>query len=238
MSRLKVWSREAGAYARLGVRSAGWWTVRSRGNKRARRGVLFVPGVGAVGAHFGAFRRHLDAEWFGAFEYASWRNLRRTADELATAIRRTAVDCDEVVLIGHSLGGLLCRLVLQADHPPAHVAGWVSLCAPLHGTWRARLAPSPALRALKPDGPLITGLLKNADRLSQWENRIFTLAADHDLMLKPSDSARLPGHPHEEFEGVGHNAILLDAKVHRSVGKFVRQLAPLDAPASSLPEWI
>lgn len=216
---LKLVTLEAQAYLKLGLLSPARRRVLHSSAGRARLGVLFVPGVGANGSQFLGLKRKLEphAQWFGSFEYFSLRHPEKVARDLEDYLEKISARADGLVLVGHSLGGLLASMVLQGERAPANVVGWVSICAPLHGTWRSRLAPSPGLRALAPDGPLITRLLRTRDRLARLEGRILTIGARRDQMISPHTSAFLEGFPTLELREVAHAGSLFEPQVHRAV---------------------
>lgn len=215
-------AREAAAYAKTGLAAA----LRNHRRAEAGRddfGVLFVHGVGANATQFHSLRAALEPELtgFDHFEY-DWRTpIPRLAEQLELHTRRSAERFDRVMLVGHSLGGLLSLMVLQSESPGEHVAGLVSLCAPLHGTRRSRLAPRTPLSQLAPESPLITELLRTRDRLEPWRGRILTVSAERDAFVVPSDSARLDAHEHLAFDHVGHVATLFDPEVQAAVKRFV-----------------
>src|SRR5687768_2306420 len=158
---------EALAYLKLGLLMPGGRRLMRGNGSRAEFGVVFVPGVGANETQFLNMAQALreDAEYFDAFDYFSFRHPRTIADRLHDHLERTSERCERYLVIGHSLGGLLARMVLQREDAPRGIAGFVSICAPLHGTWRSRLLPHPALRALLPDGDVVRDLLTSARRL-------------------------------------------------------------------------
>src|SRR5687768_11022569 len=173
---------EALAYLKLGLLMPGGRRLVRGNGSRAQAGVVFVPGVGANETQFVSMAHTLreEAEYFDAFDYFSLRHPSTIADELRDHLERTADRCERYLVIGHSLGGLLARMVLQRETPPRGVAGFVSICAPLHGTWRSRLAPHPALRALLPDGDVVRDLLTGAHRLGRWKGNILAIGARWD----------------------------------------------------------
>ncbi|MCA9550253.1 MAG: alpha/beta fold hydrolase [Myxococcales bacterium] len=222
---LKLVTVEAQAYLRLGLMSPSRRRVLQSPKGQADTGVLFVPGVGANGSQFLGLKRALEpyAQWFGSFEYSSLRHPRALAEDLAEYVEKVAPRSDRLVVVGHSLGGLLLRMVLQDDDVPDNVLGWVSICAPLHGTWRSRLALSPGLRALAPDSDMMRDVLAGAHRLERLEGRILTIGARYDQMIAPHTSAFLDPHPQLELDHVAHAGSLLDRRVFGAVTDAVRR---------------
>ncbi len=212
---------EAKAYVRLGLLVPSHRRVKTRRGGPAGRGVLFVPGVGANGSNFLPLKQHLerDVDLFDTFDYGSWRDPRRIARRLQLRLQALAARCGSLYCVGHSLGGVLLRLVLQGPSPPP-VAGYAGICSPLHGTWRSKLAPTP-LRHLTPDSDLMDHILRTADRLEALRGRVLTVAARHDPFIKPHTSALLELGPQLLLDDVSHNGALLDGRVHNAVRKLI-----------------
>ena len=213
---------EALAYLRLGALAPRHRRVKKRPSGTARLGVLFVPGLGANGGNFLPMKRHLEADvdLFDTFEYFALQDLRRVARQLKLRIQTTRARCERLVCVGHSLGGVLLRLVLQTGSSSA-VDGFAAICSPLHGTWRSRLAPAP-LRHLTPDSKLMAELIASGHHLEPLRGRILTVGVRHDAFVRPYSSAFLDVGPQLLLEDVGHNGALLDRRVHEAVQDLVR----------------
>lgn len=216
---LKLVTLEAQAYLKMGILSPGRRRILQSSHERADTGVLFVPGVGANGSQFIKLKRALEphAQWFGSFEYFSLRHPHKVARDLEDYLSHVAPKAQRLVVIGHSLGGLLLRMVLQGQRMPDNIAGWVSICAPLHGTWRSKLALSPGLRALAPNAPMIQQVLNDAHRLERLRGRILTIGARRDQMIQPHTSALLDQYESLELDGVAHAGSLFDKRVLAAV---------------------
>jgi pimeloyl-ACP methyl ester carboxylesterase len=216
-------AREAAAYAKTGLLAAVSKNRRSEGKSHGEFGVLFVHGVAANATQFHSLRRSLEPELrsFDDFEYGLRVSIPELALRLERHIESLAARYTRTLLIGHSLGGLLSAMVLQRERPLPGIAGMVSICAPLHGTHRSKLAPKTSLSLLAPDGPLIGEMLRTRDRLEPYRGRILTITAKRDAFVVPSDSSRLDTHEHLEFEHVGHVATLFDDEVQAAVKRFV-----------------
>lgn len=216
---------EALAYLRLGLLVPWRHLIEENASGTADLGVLFVPGLGANGSQFLGLKRALRpyAGWFGAFEYSSMRDLRAIARELRTTIEGSGGRFRRLMIVAHSLGGLVARIMLQAEDSPLSVQGFVSISAPLAGTWRSKFSPIPQLRGLTPDSPLITSLARTVDRLSRLE-ALVTIAAERDQFIKPHTSAWLEGHERVLLTGVGHAASLFDPRTREGVIRAVRRL--------------
>lgn len=226
------WARliggEALAYARSGVYATTRARIAHHPAQHAPVGVLLVHGVGADRTQFRGLSQALvpTGAWIEAFDYDTRTPFERTLPALASAMARARAHAERLVVVGHSLGGLLLSLVLQDETaPPAHVAGFVAICSPLHGTTRGRLAPWRDVRGITPDGLHVQRLLATRDRLHAWQRPILTIGADRDAFVEPVGSAFLPGHPQVRLSGTGHVASLFDPRTHAAVTDFVRAIA-------------
>ena len=216
-------AREAAAYVRMELSRPKRGQVHRDAGPHARRAITFVPGVGGHGAQFLGIQSCLEsvADAFSAFEYSSRLHPEILARRLRERLEREARRGLELVIIGHSLGGVLGRIVLQND-APLPLVSFVAICAPLGGTWRTRMFPQASLRALTPDSTLMQRVRRDAHRLERYRGRILTVGAGHDLLVRPARSAHFSGHPSYVFDDLTHNAALLDPRVHHLVGRFVR----------------
>lgn len=222
----KLLAREAAAYVRSGLLAPGGSRAVRDNGARSDFGVLFVPGVGANASQFSALKSALAPEcsWFDAFEYSVLTDPRATSKRLRRQLIERSAHCSRMLVIGHSLGGLLLRIALQEDGVPQGVVGFVSICAPLHGTWRARLAINPYLRALAPDGALLGEVYKSAARLDALKGSVLTIGSSLDSFITPHDSAFIEGDEQVLLEDTGHVGALFDPRVHQAVIRLAARL--------------
>jgi acetyl esterase/lipase len=227
VNRARLITGEALAYVRSGVYATTRARVHHRPARRADVGVVLVHGVGADRTQFRELSRALvpTGAWIDAFDYRTTTPFPHILRALADAVRGARAHADRLVVVGHSLGGVLLSLLLQSDDPPPHVAGFVAICAPLHGTTRGRFAPWRDVRGITPDGEHTRRLLDTRERLHLWQRPILTIGAEEDAFVDPAESAFLDGHPSLRLSGSGHVASLFDARVHAAVVDFVRSAA-------------
>lgn len=231
---LKLVRDEALAYLRLGLSSGQKSRIAEMGPGPA---VLFVPGVGANGAHFFPMKDALQAAGlarFEAFEYNSFRAPEHLADELRTRLDILLEDAD-VLLIGHSLGGVLaCLTLLRTRTPPPGLRALVTLGSPLHGTWRSKLAPVPALRALTPDSELMVKLSSGYAQLgAPLLARTLNVGARRDQMVQPARSAFIDGARHLELDGVAHTGLMFDARALHAVAALAQEVVEASESAKN-----
>lgn len=136
-----------------------------------------------------------------------------------------------VVLVGHSMGGLVARRALQL-HPELAVAGIVTIGTPHRGSVQAAFAPGLATRSMRRD----SGWLAELERGEQPPpgTRRLAIRSLHDELVSPTDAALWQDATNLVVEGVGHVALLADERVIDAVAAellAVDAAHPRDAPA-------
>jgi len=162
-----------------------WWWLRRR--LRAR--------------HFAVATVDLEPPLAGLDELAA-----RLAERVESVLVETGAA--QVVLVTHSMGGLVSRAYLRA-HGTSRVAGMVTLAAPHHGTRLARLGWGRNARELRPGSAWLRSL--NAQPVPAIPLR--SVWTPDDEMLAPPDTARLPGVRETILAGLGHVAMVFSPRV-------------------------
>jgi pimeloyl-ACP methyl ester carboxylesterase len=161
------------------------WMVELR-----RRGIAFV----AVNLEpvFGSIDGHTDA-------------IESAVQALEAATARP------VVLVGHSMGGLVIRAWLHRFGAAARVHRIATIGTPHHGTWIARWALSPAGRQMRMDSPWLRAL---QDHDTGATAGLFTcFHSDCDNIVFPEPRATLAGAQNRHLPATGH----LTLAYHRAV---------------------
>lgn len=224
----RVIQREAAAYLRLSLLSPQRRAINRQTTASSQVGVLFVPGLGANGAQFLPLRTALEAEagWFGAFDYFSLKDPQRVSERLLTHLNTLPEAAARVVVVGHSLGGLIAALALSADGLPDRVQGLCAICSPLSGTWASKFGLTPGLRKLRPDSSLIQGLRRREDRLrDRFGDRLLTVASAKDHFIRPPTSALMPDTQQLILRDTGHVASLLAPQTQAAVRALIQRVA-------------
>src|SRR5471030_1662092 len=121
--------------------------------------------------------------------------------QAASEMLRAASGADSMVIVAHSMGGLVARAWLRR-HGDARLACLITLGTPHHGTALARLGLGRNARQMRRDGdwlPALSGAETAARRAA-----ITSLFSHHDNIVAPQESCRLPGARNVEFAGIGH----------------------------------
>ena len=113
-----------------------------------------------------------------------------------------ATGSEQVVLIAHSMGGLVCRSYL-ARHGKQRVERLITIASPHAGTELARIGLGQNAREME------TGSLWLRD-LATEDVPVPTISirTAHDNYVMPQDNQRLPGGIDIELDGIGHLAVL------------------------------
>ena len=151
-------------------------------------------------------------------------NLRSgpSIESMAVALKNTLdaqVKGGRIDLVGHSLGGLIARVYVQALGGHRRVDRLVTIGTPHHGSHAAWWAPTRFVRQLAPGGPFLTWL---NDLPWPEEVQITSLSAGADHLVLPRESAHHPRGPWQRFEDLGHTGLLLAPSVLRSVEEALR----------------
>jgi pimeloyl-ACP methyl ester carboxylesterase len=129
----------------------------------------------------------------------------------AAAVRALLAERDlhDVVVVGHSKGGLIGTLALR-DDTEGRVAALVTICTPFHGSSRSRLLPLPSLRPFVPGHPSLAGM----NRAEARNARITSICSRFDehvpegSELAGADNVHLDVTGH--FRPIGHPSVLAE----------------------------
>lgn len=142
------------------------------------------------------------------------------ADQMEAKIDaiRAATGARSVVIVTHSMGGLVARAYLRR-YGTDKVARLMTIGAPHHGSVHAWIFPGTSLSQLRPGNPWLAELAREP---LDPALRFVSLWSWHDSMVAPQLSSRLPGTIDVPLAGIGHNALLGDPAV------FARVIAEIE----------
>ncbi|OEZ83620.1 extracellular esterase EstB precursor [Janthinobacterium sp. HH106] len=123
---------------------------------------------------------------------------------------------DRVIIVAHSMGGLVARAWLRR-YGAARVARILTIGTPHHGTALANLAAGTNARQMSRIDDAPSGWLAQLAASETTETRalITSMYSHHDNIVAPQASAQLPGARNLAFGGIGHVALASDARVLR-----------------------
>ena len=129
---------------------------------------------------------------------------------------------ERVIIVAHSMGGLVARACLRA-HGSAHVARVIMLGTPHHGTRLASFGFGRNARQMRRSGRASdacgsTWLTALAGAEDAPQRALLTsIYSHHDNIVAPQTSCHLPGAKNIEVGGIGHVALGSNRRVLRCV---------------------
>jgi triacylglycerol esterase/lipase EstA (alpha/beta hydrolase family) len=148
---------------------------------------------------------------------AIFQPIERFEEHLCAAIEAIcrATGQPKVVLVAHSMGGLVSRQFLMR-RGNARVARLVTLGSPHHGTAIAPLGLGANAVQMRIGSDFLAGLAKREGESGPGIPALSVWTA-HDNLVAPQDSSRLAWARAAPIHGVAHLAMLDDSRVHRLV---------------------
>jgi triacylglycerol lipase len=133
-----------------------------------------------------------------------YTSIGKLVPQLARRIEevRRATGAGKVVLVAHSMGGLVCRSYL-ARYGSESVERLVTLASPHAGSELARLGIGQNAREMEPNSLWLRDLTHEVLPVPA-----VSIRTPHDNYVMPQDSQRLPGAGDVELAGFGHLAVL------------------------------
>lgn len=186
-----------------------------------RAPVLLLPGIYETWPVLGGLARALHAAGHPVHVVPGLGLNHRSLEVSArVAVERlTALDLTGVVLVAHSKGGLIGKLLLADPVVGPRLVGLVAVNTPFAGSVYARWFPARAVRALSPRDPHVVALARQvATHARTWS--VFARFDPH----VPAGS-ELPGAVNVRLPLDGHFRPLGDPRLHAAVLDAVTHLA-------------
>lgn len=201
------------------------------------RAVILLHGIYCNAACWWWMRRRLDACGIGPAYTLDVEpplgSIDGFARQLAQFIAqvRNATGAESVVLVGHSMGGIVARACLALPGLGHQVEKVVTLGSPHHGSRHALLGIGADSRELQQDSIWLCRLNSNP---ASTAVPIVSIYSRHDNFVAPQDSAILPGAKLVALDAIGHLSLLFDRDVARmlcdEVGRASRQQPQSQTP--------
>ncbi len=182
--------------------------------------VLLLHGVLCNAGVWQPMRKYLAARGIGPIYALSYgpplASIEHFADQAAHKIDAmlAATGARQVLIVGHSMGGLVARAYLRA-YGGAKVRRVITLGTPHRGSVHAYVFPGTALTQLRPGTAWLEGL--GATPTEGDAPQIVSLWSWHDSMVAPQTSSILEEAENIALTGIGHNALLSDRVVFARV---------------------
>ncbi len=193
--------------------------------------IVLMHGVFDNRSIFTLMRRGLKRRGFGstyALNYSPLTDdIRSVAVRLGDLVEEVCEETghEQVHVIGHSMGGLIGRYLVQRLDGDARIHTLVTLGTPHSGTLPAHLFPHPVARQMRIDGDIVIELTEPAPDCS---TRFIAFWSDIDQLVIPQSHARIT-HPDLDarnvlVRGAGHLSLPVDGRVIREIGLALAHL--------------
>ena len=191
----------------------------------ARTPVVLVHGYFANRGIFRDLVRHLEASGVGPVFTPSLRSwmapIEALEEGLHEAVERIAqASGGQVVLVGHSMGGLAIRAYL-ARRGNARVARIVTIGSPHHGTAMAPFGQGENARQMRFGSAFLADLARSEGETGPGVPAI-SLYSPHDNMVVPHTTSRLAWATNISVPGFGHLDLLAAPEVRRVLRETLR----------------
>ena len=177
-----------------------------------RTPVVLVHGYLSNRGYFAPMVRWLEARGVAPIFVPNYRSvfadIERGVAELQVEVERVVAGSGrpQVVLVCHSMGGLIARRYLQ-DHGEARIARLVTIASPHHGTVLSRIGIGQHARQMERASAFLTGLAR-AEAARPPGVPTTSIYTVHDNLVSPQDTSRLAWARNVAVIGLGHVGII------------------------------
>lgn len=203
--------------------------------------IVLVHGIFDNRSIFTLLRRSLRKRGFGstyALNYSALtEDIRTVSAQLGSLVTRVCEETgyERVHVIGHSLGGLIGRYLVQRLGGDERVHTLVTLGTPHSGTIPAHIVPLELARQMRTDSDLVAEL---AEPAPGCRTRFLAVWSDIDQLVIPQPNARID-HPDLRarnvlVRGVGHLSLPVDGRVIREIAGTLALLDDTHSTAQGL----
>ena len=138
---------------------------------------------------------------------------------LARKVGEVAGESGRVILVGHSMGGLVCRAYARR-FGGARIARIITLGTPHHGSALAPIGHGADAQDMRPMAEWLRGLAASEQGGSAAP--ITSIYSCHDNFVAPQDSSVLAGAKNVPLPGIGHLSLLFSERVAALVDAELR----------------
>lgn len=142
--------------------------------------------------------------------------LARRVEEISAATGH-----EKIILIGHSMGGLVSRVYLHRLDGAKRVVALLTLGSPHHGTVLATPPVSENIRQMQLNNPWLAEL--NTSEAQPAPVPITSIYTAHDNLVSPQGGSRLAYAENIRLTGVGHVGLQFSEEVAALVSGFIRK---------------
>lgn len=148
--------------------------------------ILYAPGYLDTPETLRETSRRIAKEYGAPVYIISYRSLFQSMDKHAQDVAQLAehiknkTKCSSIVLIGHSMGGLVTGKFIEAYNSQSiGIAHWITIASPLNGTKIARLGLGQCAKEMRPNSDWIKNFQESSTKLKQTRSLHIYAKTDH-----------------------------------------------------------
>ncbi len=171
-------------------------------------------------------KKKLAKAGFGPVYAMNLRHPFSSIERLAQQVREKAAQIEKItgrsdlILIGHSMGGLVSSWYATQLAPQGKVKDVITIGSPFFGTHLAKIGIGSNAKEMQRGSPFLNDLQEAMSRKS--EMRFSHIASSTDEVIIPADSAILPGASRTlMLDDVGHVALLYSPRVFQQIREWI-----------------
>lgn len=150
-----------------------------------------------------------------------FRSIRLYAEKVKEKAEKIAQETgrSDLILIGHSMGGIVSSWYATQLAPPNTVTDVVTIGSPLHGTRMARIGFGENAREMRLNSPFLQQL-RDA-MMERKEIRFHHIGTKSDLLIIPGSSSIIEQNNHFVFDDIGHASLLYSKRVVNKIAEWI-----------------
>lgn len=163
---------------------------------------------------------------YGINLFYPFTSVKEHAEKLAKKIEKVkkTSPSKKVILVGHSMGGLVCSFYAHQLDQEKSVEGVVTLGTPWHGTKMTAFGWGKSMREMALNAPFVRELRKK--RQSHPKIRHLDIGSSLDNIILPHESSFADPHDVEssfKIEDLGHVSLCLSIKCKNAIARFIQE---------------
>lgn len=156
-----------------------------------------------------------------------FRTIRDYVEQVKKKVAEINVETGraDVILIGHSMGGLIISYYATKMSPPGTVRAVITIGSPLQGTYVAKIGLGHCARDMEIDSEFIKDL--NQALLSRSDISFYNIATKTDQLVIPYTSCLPASNPAHQYllNDIGHASLLFSKRVSHKIYEWLAQVA-------------
>jgi triacylglycerol lipase len=140
--------------------------------------VILLPGITSKWLHMRSLGDPISLAGHPVYVISELKDNMYNVPVLAGMVRDFILEreLENILLVGHSKGGLVGKYCMVHENPHEAVVGMVAIAAPFSGSFLSHAMPHPAYSEMKVDSELILGLQQH----TEINRRIISIFPEHD----------------------------------------------------------